>query len=216
MWTHVRPSYIFVIWMRAHKSSASLTLLYILPQSLFEKLPHLFTQNETYATIFGLGSRRYLLLDCSWVVMPKVLYHLAVAELSFWMLRHDRDARFALSTFISKAISDDGYRRVARCFIVSLIAVATLRNYHCCRESILSQNYRVFVGRRHDPLFVSGQRPTLGSPGFIRLAYDHSSALIMSFSDKFSLGWNTSKHYDVLRLGQTDNALFRALQSDTY
>ena len=130
--------------------------------------------------------------------------------------RHDRDARFALSTFISKAISDDGYRRVARCFIVSLIAVATLRNYQCCRESILSQNYRVFVGRRHDPLFVSGQRPTLGSPGFIRLAYDHSSALIMSFSDKFSLGWNTSKHYDVLRLGQTDNALFRALQSDTY
>ena len=69
--------------------------------------------------------------------------------------RHDRDARFALSTFISKAISDDGYRRVARCFIVSLIAVATLRNYHCCRESILSQNYRVFVGRRHDPLFIS-------------------------------------------------------------
>ena len=157
--------------MRAHKSSASLTLLYILPQSLFEKLPHLFTQNETYATIFGLGSRRYLLLDCSWVVMPKVLYHLAVAELSFWMLRHDRDAQFALSTFISKAISDDRYRRVARCFIVSLIAVATLRNYQI----------------------------------------DHSSALIMSFSDKFSLGWNTSKHYDVLWLGQMDNALFRAL-----
>jgi hypothetical protein len=127
------------------------------------------------------------------------------------MLRHDHDAQFALSTFISKAISDDRYRPVARCFIVSLIAVTMRRNYHCCRESFLGQNYRVFVGRRHDPLFASGQRPTLGSPGFY-----HSSALIMFFSDKFSLGWNTSKHYDVLRLGQTDNALFRALQSDTY